>query len=155
MERSLRHRSLIRRGLLAGAVLFLCVLAWKALSGAFRQMPRSHTVGQKIETGVQIGCGVLSLLAVLTRFWNRRWAAQVQTAWSVSLASAAGLSSLVWGPPMPFVGALFVVLALLLARATQRALQTFPRSTRCGRDQIYDGQFRPVIKQTIKRLRGW
>jgi hypothetical protein len=105
-------------------LLFLIVLAWKALSGAFRQMPHSHTVGQKVETGTQIGAGLLSLLVVLTRFWHRDWAARVHIAWSISLASAAGISSLVWGPPMPFIGILFAAIALLITRATQWALRT-------------------------------
>jgi hypothetical protein len=103
-------------------LLFLFVLAWKAFSGSFRQMPRSHTVGQKVETVTQVGCGILSLLVVLTRFWHRHWAPQMYTAWSISLASAAGLSSLVWGPPMPFIGVLFAVIALLITRATKWAL---------------------------------
>lgn len=85
-------------------------------------MPRSHTVGQKVETVTQVGCGILSLLVVLTRFWHRHWAPQMYIAWSISLASAAGLSSLVWGPPMPFIGVLFAVIALLITRATKWAL---------------------------------
>lgn len=118
------HRSLARYGLLVCALFFLLVFAWKALSGAFRQFPRSQTVGQKVETVTQIGSGMLTLLVVLTRFWNRQWAPQVYIAWSISLATAAGLSSLVWGPPMPFIGLLFMVIALLFTRATRRVLQT-------------------------------
>lgn len=119
---------LVRRGLLACAILSLLWLAWQALSGGFRQIARSRTVGQKVETVTQIECGLLSLLAVLTCFRWRRWAAPVRTLWGISLAAATGLSSLVWGPPMPHIAVLFVAIALLMWRAViwmlQRAAHT-------------------------------
>ena len=119
------HPALVRRGLLACTLLFLIWLAWKALSGGFRQLPRSHTAGQKVETVLQLECGVLSLLVALTCFWRRpTWAPVVRTLWAISLASAAGLSSLVWGPPMPLIAVLFVAVALFVARAIQWALRT-------------------------------
>jgi len=103
-------------------MLFLLWLAWRALSGAFRQIPRSRTLGQKVETVTQLECGLLSLLVVLTCFWWRAWAPSIRTTWGISLAAAAGLSSLVWGPPMPLVGVLFVALSLLMTRLIKRAL---------------------------------
>ena len=118
------HRPVVRRGLLAGTMLFLLWLAWKALSGGFRQIPRSHTVGQKVETVIQLECGVLSLLVTLTCLWHRQSAPLVRTLWGISLATAAGLSSLVWGPPMPLIGLLFVAIALLVARAIKWTLRT-------------------------------
>ena len=114
---SLKLRPFVRRILLAWAALFLGWLAWQALSGAFRQIPRSRTPGQKAETILQTACGALSLLAALTTFWQRRPARPVRIAWGFSLAAAAGLSPLVWGPPMPLVGALFAAIALLVVRA--------------------------------------
>ena len=113
-----------RRILLGGAVLLLIRLAWEALAGGLRQWPRSRTTGQKVETGVQLACGLLSVLTVLTCFRWRRWAAPVRTTWAASLAAAAGLSSLVWGPPMPVVGLLFALAALLAARAILWGLRT-------------------------------
>ena len=110
-------RPVIRRGLLACTVLFLAWLAWEALSGGFRQLPRSRTLGQKVQTVTQLECGLLSLLVVLTCFRWRRWAPPVRTIWGISLATAAGLSSLVWGPSMPVIGVLFVAISLLVARA--------------------------------------
>jgi hypothetical protein len=124
MEGSLSHRPVVRHGLLIGTMLFLFWLAWQALSGGFRQMPRSRTIGQKVETLIQIECGLLSLLVVLTSFWGRQWAQPVCSLWSISLAAAAGLSSMVWGPPMPLVGVLFTVTALFVSRAVRLALRT-------------------------------
>ncbi len=111
------HRPVVRRGLLACAVLFLIWLAWQALSGGLRQFHRARTVGQKVETVTQLESGLLSLLVVLTCFWRRRWAQPIRIIWSLTLAMTAGLSALVWGPPMPLIGALFVAIALLVSRA--------------------------------------
>lgn len=104
------------------ARLFLLWLAWQAIAGGIRQMPRSRTTGQKVETVLQLDCGFLSLLTLWTSFHPQRWARPVQTAWSVSLAAASGLSSLVWGPPMPGIGLLFSAIALLVARIVRGAL---------------------------------
>jgi hypothetical protein len=46
----------------------------------------------------------------------------VRTTWGISLATAAGLSSLVWGPAMPIIGVLFAAIALLTAQTIKRAL---------------------------------
>lgn len=121
---SLSHQPAVRRGLLACALLFLIWLAWQALSGGFRQLSRSRTIGQKVETLTQIEGGLLSLLVVLTCFWRRHWAQTVRTLWSITLAAAAGLSALVWGPPMPLVAVLFTTLAFLVSRAVIWALRT-------------------------------
>ena len=64
---------------------------------------------------MQLACGLLSLLVLLTCFRWRRWGAPVRTAWAISLATAVGLSSLVWGPPLPLIGLLFAAGALLVA----------------------------------------
>jgi len=120
----LNHRPVVRHGLLAFSILFLVWLAWQALAGGFRQLSRSRTIGQKVETAVQIECGLLSLLVVITSFWRRDRAQLVRALWSASLAAAAGLSALVWGPPMLHVGMLFVALALLVSRAVSWALRT-------------------------------
>jgi len=123
-EDGLSLQRVVRRGLLACAILLLIGLAWQALSGVFRQLPRSRTVGQKMETVTQFECGLLSLLVVLTCFKWRRWAAPVRTLWAISLATAAGVSSLVWGPPMTLIGLLFAATALSFAQAINWILRT-------------------------------
>ena len=118
------RRRVVRRILLAVAVLLLVTVAWVTLSGALRQLPRSLTLGQQVETAVQIACGLLSLLSVLTCFRWRRWARPVFAAWAASLASAAGLSSLVWGPPDLPVALVFAAAALLAALGIMWLLRT-------------------------------
>lgn len=119
-----RRSFIVRHALLTGALLFLVGLAWQALSGAWRQVTRARTPGQKIETGSQAACGLLSLLVVLTCFRGRRHAARVRRLWGVSLAASAGLSALVWGPPMPPVALLFVAISLVVARVLAWSLRT-------------------------------
>ena len=116
-------RLVVRRGLQAGAALVLLALGWRALSGGVRQMPRARTPGQKVETLVQVVNGLLGFLALAASFQPRRWGAPLRRAWGVTLASAAGLSALVWGPPMPKVALFFTGLALLAARGVERALR--------------------------------
>jgi len=112
-----------RRVLLAVALLFLLLVAWMTLSGGLRQIPRSQTPGQKLETAAQLACGLLSLLAALTSFRLRQWARGVRAAWAASLAVTTGLSSVVWGPPMLAVGLVFTAGALLLALGIIRLLR--------------------------------
>ena len=114
----------VRFILLTCTTLLLLALARLALSGAVQQRRHSHTVGQKVETVVQVICGILTLLTAFTSFRWRKWAPPVRTAWGVSLATAAGLSALVWGPPMPQVGVVFVVGSMLVARTITWALRT-------------------------------
>ncbi|MBZ5536261.1 MAG: hypothetical protein LAO31_09925 [Acidobacteriia bacterium] len=113
----MRLRPIVRRVLLASATLLLIAMAWMTLSGGLRQLPRSRTLSQRVETTVQLACGLLSALSVLTCFRWRRWGPAVRGAWAISLTAAAGVSSLVWGPPSLIIGLVFAAGALLLAVA--------------------------------------
>ena len=117
---------IVRRALLVVATLLLIVLAWWTIAGGLRQLPRSNTLPQQLETAVQLACGLLSALAAFTRFRGRRWAKRVRVAWAISLAVTVGLSGLVWGPPLPVIALLFAAAALLVARAIIWALGTSP-----------------------------
>lgn len=129
-----RARSSLRGLLLAAASLALLAIAWGAIAGALGQIPASRTAGQRVETTVQLISGGLALMVLLTSFRLRRWSRPVRIAWAASLATAAGLSSLVWGPPLPGVALAFVALALLVAGAIVGALRAgtrgFDRSDR-------------------------
>ena len=110
------HR-VVRRMQLAGGMLVLLVVAYMTLSGGVAQWPRSHSAGQRLETIVQIACGMLSLLTLLTSVWLRGWGRGVRLVWIFALMVTAGLSSLVWGAPSLPVGVVFAVAALLVALA--------------------------------------
>lgn len=91
----------LKRFLLIVITLILLLLAWEAFSGGLGQFPRSETMGQQIETVVQLIFGLFCLLVVITCFWWFEWAQPIRVIWAVLLVAIAGLSSLVWGPPMP------------------------------------------------------
>jgi len=112
-----------RHTLLAAAMLLLVILAWMTLSSGLDQIPRSRTFGQRVETIAQLACGVLSLASAVTCLRWRRWGAQIRAAWAASLTTAAGLSSLVWGPPSLLVGLVFAAAALLLALGVIRLVR--------------------------------
>lgn len=123
---SLKLKRLVRQSLRICFILFLLWLAWNLILGAVRQFNRSRTTGQKVETIVQLQGGFLSLLVILTSFRWQRWAGPVRIAWGGSLVTVAGLSALVWGPPMPLVAVLFSAVALLIAQAVIWVLSAFP-----------------------------
>jgi hypothetical protein len=119
----MKIRSAVRRIILMGTVLLLLVVAWFSISGGLDQIPRSQTIGQVVETIVQIACGFLSLLIAVTCFYWQRLRRPVRLAWLISLIATAGISSMVWGPPMLIVGVIFAALAFLVARAIIWLLQ--------------------------------
>jgi hypothetical protein len=103
-------------------VVLLLALAGGAIIGGLRQIPRATALGQQVETGLQLACGGLSLLVAVTRFRWRSREKLIRGAWAGSLTATAGLSALVWGPPLPPVALLFAGVALLAAGAVLRAL---------------------------------
>ena len=110
-------RSVARWIILISTILLLLVVSWLTLSGGLSQLPRSVTIGQRVETAIQLACGLLSLLSAVTCFYGKRWRRAVRSAWLVSLTTTAGLSSIVWGPPMPTVGLVITATALLVGLA--------------------------------------
>ncbi|MHB1311134.1 MAG: hypothetical protein ACYC3L_03875 [Gemmatimonadaceae bacterium] len=116
-------RPVVRRTLLAFAVLFLLVVAWVSLAGGLRQTSQAHSLGQQAETAVQLVCGVLSLLGVITCIWWRGWSARVHMAWAIALTMTAGLSAVVWGPPDLVVGLIGAALTFLVALGVIRMLR--------------------------------
>jgi hypothetical protein len=119
-------RVVLRRLLLIGLTFLLLAIAWHAITGGVRQLPRAVTHGQRLETGIQIVCGLLSLLAIVSLRW-RRWAPHIRMAWAASFVATAGVSSVVWGPPMLLVTVAFVfgsaVLACIVVRGLDIALR--------------------------------
>ena len=113
---------IIRRIVRGFTISLLMVLAWGLLAGAFDQLPRSHTTGQQFETILQFVCGLLSLLCVLTAFWQRSWGKVIRIAWAISVVVVAGASSLVWGPRLPVIAAVFAGVAMVVALGVNWAL---------------------------------
>lgn len=112
----------LRRLLCGCAVVSLLVFAWGAIVQGLPGLFQGRTVGQRLETVLQLACGLLSVAVVVTRFRWRSASRPLRIAWTATLAGSAGLSALVWGPPMPKIAALFVGVALLLAWAVLWAL---------------------------------
>lgn len=123
MISTMNFKVFIKRFLLASIMLLLVLLAWEAFSGGLDQFPRSETIGQKVETVIQLIFGLCCLLVVLTCFWWREWARPIRVVWAITLVAIAGLSPLVWGPPMPDIALLLAVLGLFISLAIIWALQ--------------------------------
>jgi hypothetical protein len=124
----------VRRLVCACAALLLLGLAWWAVSGGLRDLVQARTGGQKLETVVRLACAALSVAVVVTRFRWRAVSRAVRIAWAIAVAGVAGLSPLVWGPPMPHIAALFAGVALVLAWGIVWALgPALPAWHRAGR----------------------
>lgn len=104
-------------------IILLLIISWISITGGLDQLPRSETTGQKAETFVQLICGILSLVSILTLYLWKKWAQIIQYAWAVSFVITAGLSALVWGPPMWAIALIFGVAALLLATGILKILR--------------------------------
>ena len=105
--------SVVRRPLCVAAALLLLALAWWTISGGLRNLAQARSLGQHVETAIQLACGLLGIATVVTRFRWRSLGRAVRIAWVLTLAATLGLSALVWGPPFPLIALLFVALALL------------------------------------------
>lgn len=114
--RHMKLSSAVRRIILISTILLLLVLAWVTFSEGLNQIPLSRTIGQVVETIVQIACGLLSLLIAVTCFYWQKLRRPVRLTWLISLILTAGMSSVVWGPPMLMLGLVFAVLAFLVAQ---------------------------------------
>ncbi len=112
-----------RRIILIGTILFLLVVAWASLAGGLGQLPRSQNIVQRVETTVQLACGLLSLLSAVTCFCWTRLRRAIRAAWIISLTTTAGLSSVAWGPPMLATGLAIAAAALLVALAVSWLLR--------------------------------
>ena len=118
----MRPSLVVRRVLCGVAALLLLALGWWTLAGGVRNLHQIRNPWQLVETVVQLACGVLCAVVVVTRFRWRRLFRPVRLAWAVTLAAFVALSALVWGPPMLHIALLFAVVALLLAAALLWAL---------------------------------
>ncbi len=119
----MNYRLIARRALRVLIPLIVLAIACGAFAGVREQFSRADTAGRQIETVIQMAGGLLGLLVVLTCFRGRRAARAVRVTWAASLAATAGLSSLVWGPPMLGIGLLFAGATLLIALGLIRALR--------------------------------
>ena len=76
-------------------------------------------MGQEIQTVAQLDYGLLSLLAIVARFWIRpyQWKLAVWVVWVLSLAVAGGLAPVVWGGSGVGIGLLAGVATIPVALA--------------------------------------
>jgi hypothetical protein len=118
----MNYRSVGRRLLCGCAIVLLLGLGWWTFTGGLRNLRQADTLGQHVETVIQLASGLLCIAVVVTRLRWRPWSRPVRIAWLVTLVAWVALSALVWGPPMLHIALLFAVVALLLAAAILWAL---------------------------------
>ena len=98
------------------AIILFAALAWTGVSGAFHQFSHTdNTLGQQVQSAMQLAFGVLSILGPVTWFWARRWSRPVLIAWALSVALGGGLAPVVWGESSVLTGIVSGVASLLIA----------------------------------------
>ena len=106
--------------LLAGlAIALLLALAYTGIAGGIDQFnQKSHdqyTLGQIVQTTLQLVFGALSLAVIVAWFWANQWTRSIVTAWIVSVGLAGGMAPVVWGHSSMVIG---VVAGLVSAIVT-------------------------------------
>lgn len=109
------------------AVVLLVALAYTGIAGGIDQFDQSshdhYTIGQIVQTVLQLVYGVLSVACIAVRFGAARWIRPILIAWAVSLSLAGGLAPVVWGQSGIGIGILTGVTTLLIAWAIAALLR--------------------------------
>jgi hypothetical protein len=103
-----------RRGAFGVAGLFMLYLAWNGLVGGVGQWHGATTLGQRVQTCVQICYGVFAVLAIATIFRGRRWARLALIGLALTATVAGGLAAVSWGSASLAMGLLTSAVALLV-----------------------------------------
>jgi hypothetical protein len=120
--------SIFRQALLGAVGLILVWLAWTGLAGGVNQLPQSDTPGKIAQTLTQFAFGFFALLSLVTSFWGRRWNLLMLAGWTISVALAAGLASVVWGGTSLTIGVITGAGALIVALAIAWLLRVAARA---------------------------
>jgi hypothetical protein len=125
-------KPLLARLLLAIAILLLLALAYTGIAGGIDQFDQSthsqYTIGQIVQTVLQLVFGVLSLAVLAVWFWARQWSRAVFIAFVASVAWAAGLAPVVWGQSNVIIGIVSGVASALIAWGIVALLRLSARS---------------------------
>ena len=107
------------RALVSLAVALFLALAYTGIAGGIDQFDQSshdqYTIGQIVQTVMQLAFGVLSVASIVVWFWARVRSRPVLIAWALSLGLAGGMAPVVWGHSSVGVGIISGVASLLVA----------------------------------------
>ena len=113
------------------AVALLLFLGYTGIAGGIEQLDQTnhtaYTVGQIIQTVLQLLFGVLSFAVIGTWFWARGSSRPVVIAWIATLTLAGGLASVVWGQTNIWIGVLSGAASALVAWAIAALLRVGAR----------------------------
>lgn len=95
---------MLRKTAFTIAIVLLLVLGGTGISGGVSQLSTVKTAGQTIQTVFQFVYAAFALLSVGTTFRARRWNRAMLVCWTIALALAGGIASVVWGEASLLVG---------------------------------------------------
>ena len=115
-----------RRVLLALGLLLLAVLGWLGVRDGVEQLSESRSPIQWAQSVSQLAYGILSVAAIVTVLWARRWKTIVLRAWAVAITVAAGLAPMAWGGMGLSSGLTAAVGTLLIALGIIWLVRAYP-----------------------------
>ena len=143
-----RTRGLLKRFLLAVAIVLLLALAWLGIQGGVEAWPNAQSSGQKTQSAAQFTYGLLSLLVAASATRTNRFSRIVRWAWVAAVAIAAGLASVVWGETTWTIGLVAAVavggVALLILWLLRVGTRPMP--------SLFDPHARGLILDRISQL---
>lgn len=113
----------LRWALLTLISMVYALIGGFATVGAFEQWGRVITVAQRVETCIQLAFGVWSLGGAISPFLRLTCGHRIRVVWGLGFAVVAGLSGIVWGPPMPLVVLGFILAAAAMAWGLDQAVR--------------------------------
>jgi len=116
-------RPIVRRLVLAVALLLLLGAVWTGLHNGISLLSASQSSGQKVQSVAQIAFGLFALLGLVTSFTARRFRPVVLACFALTLCVASGMFVIVWSRSSVLVGILAGAVAFLVAWAIIGALR--------------------------------
>jgi len=116
-------RPIVRRLVLAVALLLLLGAVWTGLHNGFSLLSASQSRGQKVQSVTQIAFGLFALLGLVTSFTARRFRPAALACFALTLCVASGMFVVVWSRSSVLVGVLTGAVAFLVAWAIIGALR--------------------------------
>jgi len=104
-------------------VAFLLFIGYSGIAGGLQQVGEAATLGQRLQTAMQLVFGALAVAVVGALVMRRRWARPLLLAWAAALTIGGGVAPITWGGTGPLPALAAAVAIALLAWLTLWAVK--------------------------------
>jgi len=78
-------------------VAFLLFIGYSGITGGLQQLGVTATLGQRLQTAMQLVFGALAVAVLGALVTRRRWTRLLLLAWAAALTIGGGVAPIVWG----------------------------------------------------------